>query len=211
MQLTSYVWTHFHRVLLGDVDLQNAYGLILGAGKNNTSPLETTEANKNFIDLRFRTKATSGANRGIYLNFEFNAASTGDGEALRAYTKVTAALSGGQEVHGIHATAQIGLLGTISGAIASIRATIEAVADTRTLGGTGCALQVESNIAAGNTVPSSYSLIRLAKAGAVDVGYLFDISDDQILKGSAAGATNNAIKCRLPSGADCYIPLCPVS
>lgn len=170
------------------------------------------ESGKNLIDFRFKTAQTSGANRALYLAQEFAGAGSGDGETIRAYTKVTANLSGGQEVHGAHVTAQVGAGGVISGAMAAVRCTLEATAATRNLGGTMSALQIESNIATGNTVAGRVSLIRLAKTGAVDITTFLDISDDQCLKGSAAtGSPADALKVLLPDGSVKYISLIAAS
>ena len=194
----------------GTTNIYNSTATMLGGGSNAYPIL--AEASKNLIDFRFKSAKTSGSNRALYLMTEFAGAGTGDGETIRAYTKVTANLSGSQEVHGIHATAQVGVGGVISGAIAGIRATIEATADTKNLGGKLACLNLDSNIGAGNTITGVASMIRLSKAGSVDVPFFLDIEDDQCLKGSAAtGSAADALAVRLPSGTTKYISLIAAS
>jgi hypothetical protein len=74
------------------------------------------------------------------------------------------------------------------------------------------ALQIDSFIGAQNTVPGRCSLIRLDKAGSVDVPFFLDIADDQCLKGSSAtGAAADALAVLLPNGTTKYISLIAAS
>jgi hypothetical protein len=89
--------------------------------------------------------------------------------------------------------------------------TLEAAAASRTLGGTVSALQLDSNIGANNTVPDSWSFIRVTKSGSVDMPLFLDIADDQIQANAAAGAALKSLKVRLADGSFGYINIYAVS
>jgi hypothetical protein len=86
----------------------------------------------------------------------------------------------------------------ITGLAAGARATLAAEADTRSLTGTLCALQVDSDVGANNTLPGTNSFIRVADNGAVALDNLFDIPATGCITGSN-------IKARI-AGADAVIP-----
>src|SRR3972149_6892258 len=115
---------------------------------------------------------TSGDVRLMYATLNLRG-TAGNGECLRPRTLVYG--TGINSAHGEHCTLQIAVGGTISGLGAGLRATFEAAAATRTLGGTLCALQVDSNIGANNTLPGANSFIRFADNGAVRITNLMDI------------------------------------
>lgn len=89
----------------GDVPLQlllsgaaDSAGLLLGGG-TTAAPNTTATADKNFIDFRTQSSATTGDNRGSYLRHMLTGDGTGGGETLRAYTNVNANLG---TAHGAH-------------------------------------------------------------------------------------------------------------
>lgn len=181
--------------------------LLIGAG-TNASPA-TDSGNGNFLDFRLEGTHTSGDKRGIYMRL-FLAGVAGNGEAARFWTTVEG--TGINSAHGAHITASVAVGGAISGLMAGVRATLDAAADTRVLTGTLAALQVDSNVGAGNTLPSAASMIRVAKAGSVDVTNLFDIADDQVCKGDATvGSADNALIMRMPDGSVGYLLVYPAA
>lgn len=138
-----------------------------------------------WLNFYCQSTATSGDSRVLYARLNLAGAGTGAGEAVRAYTVVDAALTGGG-VHGIHASIALGAAGSEAGLSAGVRATLEAAAATKTLTGTYASLQVDSYLGAGNTVNGQkVSFIRAADVGAVKMPYLFDLSS---LVSDAAGA-----------------------
>ena len=185
--------------------------LALGLGVSAT-PLTTATADKNFLGSYTQSTATSGDSRGAYIKHILGGtiAATGFGDAVRALCSVTG--TGYSYASGLHATMSLAASATITGSGAGLRCTLEAAADTRTLPGNIAALQIDSNIATGNTVPSNAALIRVCKAGAVDVATFLHVEDDQCLKGSAAtGAATNALPVLMPDGSTLYISLIAAS
>lgn len=185
--------------------------LALGGG-TSASPLTTATTDKNFVGMYTQSTATSGDSRGAYVKHVLGGtiATTGYGDAVRAYCSVTG--TGYSYASGIHASMSLAASATITGSGAGARCTLGAAADTRTLPGNIAALQIDSDIATGNTVPATAALIRLAKAGAVDVTTFLHIEDDQCLKGSAAtGAAGDALKVIMPNGDVKYISLIAAS
>lgn len=124
------------------------------------------------IDWTANAHHVSGDVRLLYATLNLRGVG-GDGECLRPRTLVYG--TGINSAHGMHCTLQIAVGGAISGLGAGLRATFEAAAATRTLTGTLCALQVDSNIGANNTLPDSHAFIRIADAGAVRMSNLFDL------------------------------------
>lgn len=180
---------------------------MLGGG-TSTVPVASASSG-NFLGFWVSGTHTSGDLRGMYMRLYLTGVG-GDGEAGRFYTTVSGTAV--NSAHGIHSTLSVAAGGAISGMGAGLRATLEAAAETRTLTGALTALQVDSNVGANNTLPARASLIRLAKAGSVDVTTFLDISDDQCLKGSAAtGAAADALKVLLPNGDVKYISLIAAS
>lgn len=168
----------------------NTTGIVL-LGGTNTDPITTAVANKNFIDFRTKSTATSGDSRGVYLR-HYIAGAGAAGEAARFFTTVdgiTAAVGG--SVHGAHIGSSLAATGNISGQMAACRVTLGATAATRTVGGAQCALLVESDVGTGNTMPTYTSYIRVVKTGSVDLANLFDIQPSTCTrKGSAPSATD---------------------
>jgi hypothetical protein len=147
---------------------------------------------------------TSGDVRLMYATLNLRGAA-GNGECLRPRTIVygTSVVS----AHGVHSTLNIADGGTISGLAAGLRATFEAAAATRTLGGTLCALQVDSNIGANNTLPASHSFIRVSNVGSVAMTNLFDLpaaTDGSVLAAHTTDAMTHSIKC-ISNGTAYYI------
>ena len=166
--------------------LKNISGI--SGGTSTSDFIQSYLPGVKFLNFYFEALGASGDARGMYMRLRLSTAGTGAGEAVRAYTEVGAALTGGS-VHGIHATVSMLAAGSEAGQSAAVRATLDAAAATRTLTGTYSALLVEGNLAAGNTADGQkVSFIRCADLGAVKTPYLFDFS------GLVVGDTLSAIQ-----------------
>lgn len=176
------------------------------------TPETTSTADKKFISVYTESTATSGDSRGMYLKHKLGGtiASTGYGDAGRFWAEVTG--TDYSYASGIHSTMSVAAGATVAGSGAGLIATLGAAAESRTLTGALAALQVDSDIAIGNTVPDRCSLIRMSKSGSVDIPFAFDIADDQCLQGAAAaGAGLDALKVILPNGTTGYINIIELS
>lgn len=77
----------------------DASGAILMGSGTTAAPNTTATADKNFIEFRCKSTATTGDNRLAYLRQILDGDGTGGGETLRAYTNVNANLG---TAHGAH-------------------------------------------------------------------------------------------------------------
>ena len=181
--------------------------VVMGRG-TSASPLAASISSGNFLSYYFSATGTgSGDVRAQYLNLDLTPTS---GESFRARTRFNG--TGAVGVHGAHITAEISVGATITGQIVGLRATLGAAAASRTLGGTAAVLNLDSDIATGNTLSARTSFIRVTKSGAVDLTNFLDIADDQCLKGSAAsGAATDALPVIMPDGSTLYISLIAAS
>lgn len=187
------------------------FGVGRGSGSSLSDLFSMGASSAQMIDLRGRHDGATGTDaRLIYARL--HQYGTGGGEAVRAYSfanNAAAATTG--TLNGLHASMSVATSSAISGAGNAIRATLEAAAATRTLGGTCAALQLDSNIGANNTVPDSWSFIRVTKSGSVDMPLFLDIADDQIQANAASGAALKSLKVRLADGSFGYINIFAVS
>lgn len=161
----------------GSIDLTTATNaLLIGSGLSGSEHALGTSAG-DAIEFRFDATHTSGDMRGMYLRVNYEGVG-GSGEALRAFgvvNNVTAA-SGGT-VNGGHISLQIdGASGKVSGAGNALRATL-GVGTGSTPGGTLAAIQVDSFIASGVTLPGTTSFLRFTNTGAVNIDKLMAIPD----------------------------------
>lgn len=182
---------------------------VLGFG-TSADPLILDTAGVHAIDFRIEQQATSGDNRLAYLRMTMTGAG-GGGDCLRAFVRVGAAVG---SAFGAHITGQINVAGSISGLMNGVRATLAAAAASRSLGGTLSALQVDSDIGAGNTLPATASFIRVTDVGSVPISRFFEFA---LAPGAttcvgasraAAGGTDNYLKVRV-NGVDKEIPIWP--
>jgi hypothetical protein len=185
---------------------QTSTALYLGAG-NSTTALSTSTADKNFVGLFTKSTATSGDSRGIYAKHYVEGAG-GGGEALRAYTMVTAAAA---QAHGAHITGQLDTGGQVTGQLCGARVTAATKTGLTLAGGSICALRIDTDLNSAVSGMTESALIDIRELQTNKMGYFLTTTDvTGCLKGSAPGAINNALKCRI-NGTDLYIPLCPVS
>lgn len=181
--------------------------LIGGMGVSGTPVPDGGVADKNLFALYNSTSATSGDHRGIYWKLSFKGA--GSGEVVRNMASVeTTNVATGGTVNGQHATLSVAASSSVSGAGNAIRATLGAAAESRTLGGTCAALQVDSDIGANNTVPTSWSFIRVTDSGSVKIPYLLNIpspSNGTIFATHTTQAMTHSIKIVAANGTPYYI------
>jgi len=98
---------------------ESASGILMGVG-TTAAPATTSVADSIFVELRTQSTATSGDSRCLYMRHDINGAG-GGGEALRAFSKVTAAAS---TVRGAHISLDIDAAGTVSGFGAAVDAQV---------------------------------------------------------------------------------------
>jgi hypothetical protein len=84
--------------------------LLIGVGTTDDPAVNSTP-DVHFIELRLKSLATSGDNRGLYLRQEF-AGDGGGGDGMRSNTQVSAAAS---TVHGLHASVGFQTGGKVTG------------------------------------------------------------------------------------------------
>jgi len=143
---------------------------IFGSG-SATSPTPINTANSNGIGLWLKSSAATGDARAIYARMYLNGA-TG-GEAIRAFaTASTTNVATGGTMNGIHATASINAASSISGAANAGRFTLGAAAESRTLSGALSSIQLDSDIGAGNTLPTVHGFLRVTDSGSVRLSNL---------------------------------------
>lgn len=140
---------------------------LLHGGGTSATPCTTSTADKNFLGYWTKTTASSGDCRGMYLRTYFGGA--GSGEALRAYATVdfAGAAAVGGTINGMHCSLSIADGSTISGQAFAARFTLDYAASTRTTDANVCCVNLDSNIAAGNTVHANNAFLRLSDTGAV--------------------------------------------
>ena len=130
-------------------------------GGTASSPISTANADKNALGFWFKSTATSGDSRGLYLRQYFAGAGV-SGEAARIFgtvDNVTAAVGG--TVNGAHITLSAqGASGAISGAGNALRATLGIGASCNP-GGTLAGIQVDSDFDNAATVPANAACIRV--------------------------------------------------
>lgn len=141
--------------------------VIQGAGTSASPYAMGTTANTNLLGFWATTTATSGDTRGMYLRLYFSGAGV-SGEAARIFgtiNNVTAATGG--TVNGAHISmGTSGASAAVSGAANALRATFGIDAASTNIGGTCSVIQVDTDIAAGVTVPTNFAFLRFTNTGA---------------------------------------------
>lgn len=181
--------------------------LMLGIG-SSSSYESTASADKNFVDFRTKTTASSGDCRGLYVRTQFGGA--GSGEALRAYGDVTfaGAAAVGGTVNGAHISLAVAAGSTISGQGSACRLTLDYAAATRTTDQNVSALLLDSNIGTGNTVGGNVAFVRVTNSGAVSIGKLLrlpTVASGGILAAHTTDAFSHSIRCVDDAGTVFYI------
>lgn len=163
------------------------------------------DAAEKMVDWLATAYHTSGDVRLLYATLDLRGVG-GSGECLRPRTRVYG--TSVNSAHGEHCTLAIAVGGAISGLGCGLRVTFEAAAETRTLTGTLCALQVDSYIGANNTLPGSHSFIRITDVGSVRMTNLLDIpnvSNGTIFAAHTTQTMTQSIKFRTADGTLGYL------
>ena len=156
-------------------------------GGTATDPIVVTTAD-NINESYATTSAASGDTRLSYNRLTF--AGAGAGETLRAFSVVTAAQGAGQTTNGAHISMSVNTGGSISGAGNALRATLGLAAGVSS-GGTVAAIQADSDVGAGATLPSNASWIRFTNSGAgTGLSNLFNLPAAMVPAKSAAAVTH---------------------
>ena len=130
-------------------------------GGTASSPISVTTA-QNVSSSYVTSSATTGDTRLSYMRMDIT--STGSGETLRAFTRVTGvgAATGGT-INGAHISTSINTTGTISGAANALRTTLGGSATTP--GGTLAVLQLDTDYSVNVTLGAASSFIRVTDSG----------------------------------------------
>ena len=140
----------------GPVSSQNGF-----IGGTSTDPIVGTTAG-NISSFYGTASNTTGDVRLNYSRLTFT--STGSGETLRAFTRVTGANAAtGGTINGAHISTSINTGGSISGAANAIRATLGGTATTP--GGTLAVLQLDTDYSSNVTLGAASSFIRISDSG----------------------------------------------
>jgi hypothetical protein len=177
--------------------------LLEGAGTSSSPYSSGTTADKNFIGYWLKTTALSGTTRGVYLRLYIAGAGC-SGEAARIFTTVNGVAGGTGGIHGAHITGSLDATGTCGGLLVGCRATLGVSEATRSLSGTFAALQVDSDIGTGNTMPGTTSFIRVANNNSVAIANLFEIPTGVVTRKGSAPSASDGLACRI-NGALAYI------
>ena len=162
-------------------------GFISGTASN---PITVTTA-QNIDSAYATTTAASGDTRLNYSRLTF--AGAGAGETLRAFSVVTAAQGAGQTTNGAHISMSVNTGGSISGAGNALRATLGLAAGVSS-GGTVAAIQADSDVGAGATLPATASWIRFTNSGAgTGLSNLFNLPSAMVVARTAS-ASSHTIK-----------------
>lgn len=181
--------------------------LSMGGG-TSAAPISTSTASKNHIGFWFKSTATTGDSRGLYLRQYFSGAGV-SGEAARIFGTVdgvTAAVGG--TVNGAHITLSVsGAAGAVSGAGNALRATLGLGADT-VAGGTLAGIQVDSDFDTAATVPSTAAAIRITNSNTKVWANLLNIpnaSNGTIFAAHTTQTMTHSIKIISANGTAYYI------
>jgi hypothetical protein len=175
-------------------------------GGTASSPITVTTA-QNISSSYGSSSATTGDTRLSYNRLDIT--STGSGETLRAFTRVSGANAAtGGTVNGAHISLSVNSGGTISGAANALRVTLGAAAGVST-GGTVAALQVDSDLNATATVPASASFIRVTNTSTTKLSNLLNLPAPAVggVLAAVVGSPTqtHTIKCVGDNGTNYYI------
>lgn len=156
-------------------------------GGTATNPIVVTTAD-NINESYATTSAASGDTRLSYNKLTF--AGAGAGETLRAFSVVTAAQGAGQTTNGAHISLSVNTGGSISGAGNALRATLGLAAGVSS-GGTVAAIQADSDVGAGATLPATAAWIRFTNSGAgTGLSNLFNLPSAMVVARTASASSH---------------------
>lgn len=215
-------------VMFGAVTGEIKNGLVKWKNKNGADPANallhgigtsadpglTSTADKSFMEYRCKTSATSGDNRMLYMRYEIS--STGGGECLRAFTKLTGAVG---TTRGSHISLDIGTGGSASGLGVGVDSQL-LVLNAALTGGTYAALNSEIYSAGSSTDVSGVTEISLHRfvlggdsTGAANVddnAFLLTLTGGSIASGNIVEASttetnySHSARCKL-NGTTVYL------
>lgn len=202
---TTYTW----KVLTtscGTASINSGFG-------SSAYPLTTATANKNFMEYRVKSTATSGTNRGLYLRHDL-AGAAGGGEAIRAFTTLSAANT---TAHGAHISLNCSATGYVTGLAAGVRGQLY-VQGISPANGTYYGMQAEMYFDASATIAAAAEHAILAVQANGDataaatcknaisfVGGAASGGGDMVSPGTSMGTVTGTIRV-LVNGAVRYIP-----
>jgi hypothetical protein len=193
--IRAKILTSKHGKLLGlDANERLIFkGQWLGDSSNKWDAGTTGEnLNQAYVDATH----TTGDYRLRYERLYFSGVG-GSGEVYRAFATVNNVTAGtGGTVNGIHASL------SINGASGKIAGT------GSTPGGTLAALQVDSDIASGVTLPASHAFIRFTNTGAVSLSRLLEVPDvasGGLLAAHVTDGVSHSIRIRSADGTLYYL------
>ena len=176
-------------------------------GGTASSPISVTTA-QNVSSSYVTSSAATGDTRLSYMRMDIT--STGSGETLRAFTRVTGAgAATGGTINGAHISTSVNTTGTISGAANALRATLGGSATTP--GGTLAVLQLDTDYSSNVTLGAASSFIRVTDSGTQtgEVQNLLNIETGPAATiaptATAVATVSKAIKVRI-GGTDYYVP-----
>lgn len=168
-------------------------------GGTASDPISVTTAG-NISSSYATSSATSGDTRLQYSRLDIT--STGSGETLRAFTRVTGANAAtGGTVNGAHISLSINGSGTVSGAGNALRVTLGGTSTNP--GGTIAALQLDSDFASGGTWTNA-SYIRCTNSGTGTIDTFAQLPNAMIATKSAAAVTH-VVAIKNASGTPYYL------
>ena len=182
--------------------------LLLGIG-TTADPAKTATADKNFIDVRAKSTATSGDNRLAYLRYDLDGAGA-SGECLRAFTDLGAALA---TARGAHISLQAGATGYITGLGAGVDAQLYLKNEVLAANGTYAALNAEIYSEGATTDPAAATEMAFLRAvmggNATGIAAVDDKAYLLSMRGNAVGAGNmvvaSATEANYSHAARCYL------
>lgn len=184
-------------------------GIIADSGAGtSSSPYTDGGTAGNFAAFWTQSTATSGDSRLLYLRQYFAAA--GSGEVLRIFATATAAnVATGGTVNGAHISfSYSGASATISGQAHAARLTLGADAQTRTLNGNVAVLNVDSDVATGNTVPNTVAFIKVTDTSNVRINQLLRLpvaANSTLVATHITDAMTHSVRCVLNDGTLIYV------
>ena len=185
--------TNFDTIQLDGATGGATAALVFGAG-TSASPATTATADKNFLDFRTQSTATSGDARGIY-NRLYLAGAGVSGESLRSFTTVNNVAAA--TAHGAHISLSFGATGTITGQGIATRSTLHLKDEALASNVTMAALQAEIYSDGANSDPGGST--KLSYLRCVNDGHangIADVDDDANLIeiiGHTIGAGNMVV------------------
>lgn len=156
--------THtLHDRMTGDTEDERGYALAMGYYKSGSynQPIVSASPETHFIHACFQSTASSGDNRGLYMQVRFSGAGGGDGARVRAIVESTP-----NTVHGAHFGVAFGSsAGACSGQATGCRMTFEIPNRTTTGTVSGGISEMYAAGSSSAVPPTSHAIHRLVVAG----------------------------------------------